>query len=131
MGIVGNLTEGAALLMEGLAKSLLERASDGSRDGLKSRAGLPAIDETRPHGDPVLPGVQGRPRPRRRCREGRDPRRLAVLQEVQSPIRDQGRDSGPASYRLQMNSDCAATTPAPSFATAYAARGYRLRLKKC
>src|SRR5882762_6376826 len=106
-----------------LAKTLLERTSDGARDGLKSGAGLWALDEAGPHGDLVLSGVQGRPGPRRRCRERRDPRRLAVLQEVQSPVRDQGRDPGPPSSRFQMNSACAVTTPAPSRAAAYAASG--------
>src|SRR3989441_13107380 len=97
-------------------KSLLERTPKATRDGLKTPARLPASDETRSHGDLVLPRVQGRSRSNRRCREGRDPRGLAVLQELQSSVRDQGRDPGPASARFQMNSAWAATTPVLSSA---------------
>src|SRR2546428_7493727 len=87
-----------------------------TRDGLKTPACLPASDEAGSHGDLVLPRLQGRSRADRRCGEGRDPRGLPVLQELQSSVRDQGRDPGPASPRFQMNSACAATTPVLSFA---------------
>src|SRR5437867_1742753 len=123
--------EGAALPIECPPKRLLERSSDGSRDDLKSAAGLPAFDEARLDGDPVLPRVQGGLGTRRRCREGRDPRGLAVLQELQSPVRDQGWDPRPPPSRLQMNSACVATTAALSFALAYAARGSRFNVKNC
>src|SRR5437870_12879260 len=53
-------SEGAILPMEPADKRLLERPSDATaRDGLKSDAHVPARDEARPHGDPVLPRVQG------------------------------------------------------------------------
>src|SRR5207245_2541920 len=112
-------------------KSLLERTPKATRDGLKTPARLPASDETRSHGDLVLPRLQGRSRPDRRCGEGGDPRGLAVLQELQSSVRDQGRDPGPASPRFQMNSACAATTAVLSFADMSASSGSGLRARNC
>src|SRR5437899_4985103 len=84
------------------AKSLLERTRRLARDGLKSDADLPAVDEARPYGDPVLSRVQRGPGAPRGRREGRNPGRLALLQALQPPLRDQGRDPRPVAAGFQM-----------------------------
>src|SRR5256884_9335737 len=72
------------------------------RDGLKLDAHVPTRDEARPHGDPVLPRVQGGSGAPGRRRERRDPRGLPLLQALQPSVRDQGRDPGPPTPGLQV-----------------------------
>src|SRR2546428_1074577 len=103
-------SEGAILPMEPADKRLLERPSDATaRDGLKSDAHVPARDEARPHGNPVLPRVQGGSGAPGRCRERRDPRRLALLQALQPSVRDQRWNPGPVAPRLQVTRDAQRT----------------------
>src|SRR5205823_11790130 len=72
------------------------------RDGLKPHADVPAVDEARPHGDLVVSRLQGGLGTPRRRRERRDPRGVAVLQDLQSSVRDQGRNPGSVAAGLQM-----------------------------